>query len=223
MKLFEKVMYPILVIFLAIAIYISRTNLYHFESEMVAEDGFFQWMIFYTILFASAMCFYRASILKPFRGNVFAGCQIIMGLIFLGFAMDEVSWLQRLIGYNSPHFFQTHNTKMQVNIHHLVIYGFYLNNIIFTLAIKVLATLYFLVLPFFYTKLERIKSFVNRFSIPLPSYTHVGAYLILASLVGLIPSEFRYVIFEFGFYWILVLMMYNPLNGEVFSRVSLVR
>lgn len=223
MKLFEKIMYPILVAFLFYAIYVSRTNLYYFESAMVAEDGFFQWMIFYTLLFASIMCFYRASILKPFRGNAFATCLIITGVIFLAFALDEMSWMQRIIGYNSPEFFQLRNTKMQVNFHHLIIYGFRLNNLVFTFAIKILATLYFLVLPFFYTKLDKIKAFVNKFAIPLPRYTQTGAYLVLAGLVALIPSDFRYVIFEFGFYWILVLMMYNPLNDEVFSRVSLVR
>lgn len=223
MKVFEKIMYPILVIFLTLAIYVSRTNLYYFESAMVVEDGFFQWMIFYTLLFASAMCFYRASILKPFRGNVFAACQVIAGFIFLSFALDEISWFQRIFGFNSPPFFQVHNTRMQVNFHHLVIYGFHLNNLVFTFAIKILATLYFLVLPFFYTKLDKIKKFVNRFAIPLPRYTQTGAYLALAGLVALIPSDLRYVIFEFGFYWILVLMMYNPLNDEVFSRISLVR
>lgn len=225
MKLFEKIMYPILVIFLAIAIYISRTNLSYFESAMVAEDGLFQWMIFYTLLFASVMCFYRASILKPFRGGVFAACLILSGILFLCFAMDEISWGQRIIGFKSPEFFQTHNTKMQTNIHHLVIYGFHLNNIIFTLAIKIIASLYFIVMPFFYvhSKYEKIKRFVNRFAIPLPRYTQTGAYLILAVLVSLIPSDLKYVIFEFGFYWILVLMAYNPLNDEVFSRKSLIR
>lgn len=223
MKVFEKIMYPVLIIFLFIAIYVSRTNLLYFESAMVAEDGFFQWMIFYTILFAGAMCFYRASILKPFRGTVFSACLVLTGFVFLAFAMDEISWGQRIFNFPSPHFFLLHNTKMQVNFHHLVIDGFHLNNIIFTLAIKIMATLYFLVLPFFYTKLDQIKQFVNRFAIPLPRYTQTGAYLALAALVRLIPSDFRFVIFEFGFYWILVLMMYNPLNDEVFSRRSLVR
>jgi len=223
LKLFEKLMYPVLIIFLLMAIYVSKTNLGYFESEMVAEDGIFQWMIFYTLLFASLMCFYRASILKPFRGSIFAACSIISGVVFLAFAMDEMSWGQRVFHFATPAFFIGHNTKMQFNFHHLVINGFHVNNIIFTLSIKVIATLYFLVLPFFYPKLEKIKAFVNRFAIALPRYTQTGAYIALAGFVSLIPSEFRYVIFEFGFYWILVLMMYNPLNDEAFSRKSLVR
>jgi hypothetical protein len=223
LKLFEKIMYPVLIIFVILAIYYSRTNLFYFESAMVAEDGFFQWMIFYTLLFASVMCFYRASILKPFRGAVFAASLVLAGNAFLAFAMDEMSWGQRIFNFSSPQFFLTHNTKMQFNFHHLVLNGFHINNIIFTFAIKIIATLYFLVLPFFYTKLDKIKMFVNRFAIPLPRYSQTGAYIILAGLIRLIPSDLRFVIFEFGFYWILVLMMYNPLNDEVFSRKSLVR
>jgi hypothetical protein len=223
MKLFEKVMYPILVIFLVVAIYVSRTNIIYFESSLATDDGLFQWMIFYTLMFASIMCFYRAYILKPFRGSVFSAFLVMGGIAFFAFAMDEISWAQRVFGFNAPQFFLDHNTKMQVNFHHLVINGFRVNNIIFTLSVKVLATLYFIVLPFFYNKLDQIKTFVNRFAIPLPRYTHVGAYVVLAALVNFIPSGLNYVIFEFGFYWILVLMMYNPLNDEVFSRKSLVR
>ena len=223
MKLFEKIMYPILILFLLVAIYVSRTDLFYFESAMVAEDGFFQWMIFYTLLFASVMCFYRASILKPFRGSVFAACLIVAGVVFLCCAMDEISWGQHLFGFQSPEFFLNHNTKMLTNIHHLVIGGFHLNNVIFALSIKVLATLYFLIFPFLYPKRPRIKTFVNRFAIAIPRYTQVGAYIVLAGLVSLIRSDLRYVIFEFGFYWILVLLMYNPLNDEIFSRKSLVR
>lgn len=223
MKLFEKIMYPILVIFLFVAIYVSRTNIIYFESSLAVDDGLFQWMIFYTLLFASILCFYRAYILKPFRGSVFATFSVIAGIVFFGFAMDEISCAQRVIGYNAPQFFLDHNTKLQVNFHHLVINGFRVNNIIFTLSVKILATLYFIVLPFFYNKLNQIKSFVNRFAIPLPRYSQIGAYVVLGALVNLIPSGLNYVIFEFGFYWILVLMIYNPINEEVFLRKSLVR
>jgi len=221
--IFERIMYPLLAVFLGLAIYVSHNDITHFESQMAADDGFFQWMIFSTLVFAAIMCFYRANILKPFRGAVFATCLIIAGVVFLCFAMDEISWGQRIFNFQSTPFFLTHNTRQQMNVHHLVISGFHLNNIVFTVAIKILATLYFIVLPFFYTKLEKIRAFVNRFAIPLPRYTQTGAYVVLAGLVSFIPSDLRYVIFEFGFYWILVLMMYNPLNDEVFSRVSLVR
>lgn len=216
-------MYPILLIIVFFAIYLARTDKAYFESNLAVQGGFFQCLIFGTILFASIMCFYRASILKPFRGGTFSGCLIFMGIIFLAFAMDEISWGQIFFNFETPEFFRTRNLYGKMNIHHLVIGGFHVNDIIFTLAIKIIATLYFLILPFSYKRFDRLKSFVNRYAIPLPRYTHTAAYAVIALLMSLIPSDLRYIVFELCFYWILVLMMYNPLNDEVFSRVSLVR
>jgi hypothetical protein len=190
---------------------------------LVADDGLFQHIIFFTLFFSSIICFYRASILKPFRGSLFAGCQIFLGIIFLIFSMDEISWMQRIFHYATPLFFKTNNIRAQMNFHHLVINGFYVNNLVFTLTIKIAATLYFLILPFLYPRRARVRNFVNRFGIPLPRYTQTTVYIFLILFVQLIHSEFYYVVFELGYYWLLVLMMYNPLNDEVFSRKTLKR
>jgi hypothetical protein len=203
--------------------YHARNNPVYFESVLAREGGPLQWLIISTLFFAAIMCFYRASILKPFRGGVFAACSIFTGIVFLMFGMDEMSWGQIIFDYKTPEFIAIRNSLGEMNIRHLVIAGFEITDIIFTLGIKILATLYFIVLPFFYSRLDQIKNFVNRFAIPLPRYTQTAAYVVAAILMSFIPSDRRYIIFEFVFYWILVLMMYNPLNEEVFSRKTLVR
>lgn len=223
MKIFEKLMYPVLVVLIFFYMYHARNNPVYFESVLAREGGPLQWLIISTLFFAAIMCFYRASILKPFRGGVFAACSIFTGFVFLMFGMDEMSWGQIIFDYKTPEFIAIRNSLGEMNIRHLVIAGFEITDIIFTLGIKILATLYFIVLPFFYSRLDQIKNFVNRFAIPLPRYTQTAAYVVAAILMSFIPSDRRYIIFEFVFYWILVLMMYNPLNEEVFSRKTLVR
>lgn len=223
MKIFEKLMYPVLVVLIFFYMYHARNNPVYFESVLAREGGPLQWLIISTLFFAAIMCFYRASILKPFRGGVFAACSIFTGIVFLMFGMDEMSWGQIIFDYKTPEFIAIRNSLGEMNIRHLVIAGFEITDIIFTLGIKILATLYFIVLPFFYSRLDQIKNFVNRFAIPLPRYTQTAAYVVAAILMSFIPSDRRYIIFEFVFYWILVLMMYNPLNEEVFSRKTLVR
>jgi hypothetical protein len=216
-------MYPIFVFLMVFAIYFSHHDLIKFEEQLVADDGFFQWTIFSTLIFASILCFWRASILKPFRGAVFATASITLGSIFFIFALDEISWGQRIFNFPSPIYFLEHNTHGQTNVHHLIVNGIYINNLVFTFSVKIIATLYFLIVPYLYPKVEKLKYFFNHYAIPIPRYTQVGAYLVLAIMTGFIKSEFKYVIFEFGFYWILALMMYNPLNEEIFCRKSLIR
>lgn len=223
MKFFEKLMYPILVVLIFFYMYHARNNPIYFETVLARESGPLQWLIISTLLFAAIMCFYRASILKPFRGGVFAACSIFTGIVFMVFALDEMSWGQIIFDFKTPEFIAIRNSLGEMNIRHLVIAGFEITDIVFTLFIKVIATLYFIVLPFFYSRLDKIKNFVNRFAIPLPRYTQTAAYAVAAILMSFIPSDRRYIIFEFVFYWILVLMMYNPLNEEVFSRKTLVR
>ena len=223
MKLFEKIMYPVLIIVVGYLIYQSRTNPEYFANTLAVTGGVVQWLTIWTLLFASVMCFYRASILKPFRGGVFAACSVAFGFIFLVFALDEMSWGQLVYNYATPEIIKVRNSLGEMNLRHLIVWGHELSNIVFTLAIKIIATLYFVILPFFYSRLKQIKSFVNRFSIPLPRYSQTAAYIIAAITMYLIPSAHRSVVFELVFYWILVLMMYNPLNTEVFSRRSLVR
>lgn len=224
MKAFEKVMYPLLVIILVWVVYVSRTHTSYFESQLVAEDGLVSWAIFWTLLFASFMCFYRTLILTPFkRGATFNSMLVIQGIVFFVFALDEISWFQHVLQYETPAFFKTRNILGQMNLRHLVIFGVQLKDLVFALGVKIVATLYFFVLPFFYSRLEILKKNVNHFAIPLPRYTQVGAYAILSLFMLIIPSSNRHIVFEFCFYWILVLMMYHPLNDEIFSRKSLVR
>ncbi len=224
MKVFEKIMYPLLVIILVWVTYVSRTHTSYFESQLVAEDGLVSWAMFWTILFASFMCLYRAIILKPFkRGNYFTLMLVTQGFIFFFFAMDSMSWLQHEIGFKTPMLIASRNIQGKMNFYDLVIFNFRLSDVVFTLVVKILATLYFLVFPFVYDKINFLKSNVNQYAIPIPRYTQVGAYLALCLFMLIIPLENRYIIFEFCFYWILVLMMYHPLNSEVFSRKSIVR
>jgi hypothetical protein len=223
LKIFEKIMYPLLVLLIAFFTYHSRVNPQYFETQLAVEGGPLHKLIIATLIFASIMCFYRASILKPFRGSLFSTCLTLAGFVFLGFALDEMSWGQLIFKYATPEFVRVRNSMGEMNIRHLVIAGFEVKDVIFTLNIKILATLYFIVLPFFYSRLDKIKLFVNRFAIPLPRYSQTGAYVVTAIMMSAIPSSLRYLVFELVFYWILVLMMYNPLNEEVFSRKSLIR
>lgn len=224
MKAFEKVMYPLLVIILIWVVYVSRTHASYFESQLVAEDGLVSWAIFWTLSFAALMCFYRILILTPFkRGATFYVMLAVQGSIFAAFALDEVSWFQPILNYDVPGFIKSRNVLGQMNIRHLVVFGEQLKDFVFTLFVKIVATLYFLILPFFYSRLEILKKNVNHFAIPLPRYSQVGAYAVLALFMLIIPSENRHIVFEFCFYWILVLMLYTPLNDEIFSRKSLIR
>lgn len=105
----------------------------------------------------------------------------------------------------------------------IVVAGKSVNRVLFGLVLGLIIGLYFLVAPVLYNKVEKVKVFVNRFAIPVPRLPHILCYAALLAMVQFIPGTRASEILEFGGVWIFILMIYHPLNREVFSRKTLDR
>jgi hypothetical protein len=223
MRLAEKVSLLIVAIFVAVGVYMSRVDLSWYEGFYVREDGLIEWLTVAALLLSSFTCFYRAKILASFRSPVFILCLILGGFICLFGVGEEISWGQRIFDWKSPEFFLSNNSQGETNIHNLVVDGKKINKIIFGTFLGICIVFYFLILPFLYRKLEKVKSFVNKFAIPIPKWGHVAAYLALALACEFIAGGKKGEILEFGGCWIFALMLLSPLNTVVFSRKSFER
>tara|TARA_Y100000590_G_scaffold281237_2_gene316330 strand:- start:221398 stop:222048 length:651 start_codon:yes stop_codon:yes gene_type:complete len=210
-----------------LGIYFSRTDLRYYEGTYVVEDGFIEYLTVLALFMCGFLCFYRASILRPFKKPLFIFSLIFMGLVFVFGVGEEISWAQRIIGFETPEFFKKYNTQGEFNFHNLRFgggasnpgeKGFRVNRIIFGTGLGIGVAIYFLILPVLYRKKENIKKLINKFALPLPRNYHIIAYLILFGLVQLIPTSKKGEILEFGGCWIFLLMMFEPLNREIFSR-----
>lgn len=222
-KLLEKLGFIFIFLVVGLGLYFSRTNLPYFEGTFVREDSFVEWTSVLALFVGTLLCLYRVHILKPFRNNGFIwGLYFFAFLFFFGMG-EEISWGQRIFEFNSPQFFLKYNSQMEFNFHNLRFGGFKINKYIFGTLLGIIIASYFLILPFAYQRIEKIKAFVNRFAIPVPRIYHIAAYLLLFLLVNAIPSGKKGEILEFGGCWIFLMMIFEPLNREVFSRKSLER
>ena len=141
-----------------------------------------------------------------------------MGLLFLFGLGEEISWGQRLLGLESPAFFQQYNTQMELNLHNLRFSGIKINKLVFGLILGIAVGLYFLILPTLYQKVPSVRRRVDALGIPIPKALHTASYLALALIVSFIASEKRGEVLEFGGLWIVVMMAIQPLNRSIFSR-----
>jgi hypothetical protein len=80
-----------------------------------------------------------------------------------------------------------------------------------------------LILPTLYKKQERVKEFIDSIAFPLPRGYHIVAYLCLAVIAEFIAGGKKGEILEFGGTWIVLLMIFEPFNREIFSRRSFER
>lgn len=219
----ELIMFILVFIVAIIGAILSHTNLHFYEHVYITEDGWIEYFTFIPLLLGTILCWYRANILKPFRGKFFSYCLIMIGCVFLFGALEEISYGQRIIGFETPDWFKKYNTQGEFNFHNLKFGEFKVNRYIFGTFLGILVVLYFLVMPFLYIQKRRVKALVDKFALPVPKLFHIVAYLFLALIVKFIDSGRKGEILEFGGCWIFLLMCFGPLNREIFSRRSFER
>jgi len=120
-------------------------NISHF-SQIIAEDNFGEWL---TVLFSLT-----ASLLFITSGYFGVRLAYLLGIGWFFFAMEEISWGQRIFGLTSPDFFLRLNIEQEVTIHNLYvgINGLYILTNLFILL--------------FMTSLRNVKMFVKFYSSP---------------------------------------------------------
>jgi hypothetical protein len=202
---------------------LSRMHLENFEMHFVQEDGPVEWLTVIALLIGIIVSIYRSRILSRFRPWTFLfGLYCATVLFFFGLG-EEISWGQRIFGYASPEFFLTYNSQGEFNFHNLRFGDFKVNRYIFGTLLGIIIALYYLVLPFVYQRLAKVKKFADSWGVPVPRLHHIISYLVLFGLVLSIPSAKKGEILEFGGSWICLLMILYPKNREMFSRRSFER
>ncbi len=226
-KLLERLAFIFVFTLCLLGVYYSRTDLPYFEGSYVREDGPLEWLTVVALFMGSVLCFYRARILRPFRQRKFIFSLYFLTVFFFFGLAEEISWGQRIwqawFDFKVPQFFVEFNSQQEMNIHNLRFGGVKINKLIFGTFLGIGIVFYFLVLPFVYQKKEAVKKFVDSWALPLPRLYHILAYISLAIIAELIAGGKKGEIMEFGGSWIVLLMIFEPFNREIFSRKSFER
>ncbi len=226
-KLLEKLTFIFVFTLCLLGVYFSRTDLKFFEGVYVREDGLLEWLTVVGLLIGSLMNIYRARILAPFRQKRFVfGLYFLAAFFFFGLA-EEISWGQRIweswFDFKVPSFFLQYNSQGEMNIHNLRFGGVKINKLIFGTFLGIGIVFYFLILPLLYKRQAKVKSFIDSIAFPLPRGYHIIAYISLAILAECIAGGKKGEVLEFGGTWIVLLMIFEPFNREIFSRRSFKR
>ncbi len=226
-KALERIGFIFVTVLCVLGVYFSRTDLLYYESVYAGEDGPIEWLTVVALLMGSIMSIYRARILSPFRNKKFIFCLYFTAFVFFFGLMEEISWGQRiwtaLFDFQVPEFFRKYNSQGETNFHNLYFGSFKVNKIIFGTFLGIFIVFYFLVLPLLYRKVESVKEKVNEWGLPLPRVYHIIAYICLALLAEGVAGGKKGEVLEFGGSWIVLLMLFEPFNRDIFSRKMLDR
>ncbi len=189
-----------------------------FMSRLATEDGVIEWLTVLALAATSVVCIYRAITLRGERSTLFIAMTFLLGAVFLFGAGEEISWGQRIFNTESSEFFQQHNAQGETNLHNLVVGGKKLNKLIFGIGLHLVLLIYLLALVPLYKRRPGLKTFLDKFAVPIAKPYQVISYLLVIVLIQVImTSSRRGELAEFAGSFLFLLNIAFPYNQELFE------
>lgn len=192
----------------------------YFERVFAREDAFIEWLTVLALFVGGAACAFRAFNLHRAKPARFTAMLCLASLVLLFGVGEEISWGQRLLGFETPEAILKHNSQGEANLHNLQFGELKVNKLLFGQALAVGMVFYVFILPFLYGKYAGWKRLVDGLAIPIPRRCHSIAFIVLLVMFQFVASKKRGELLEFGGSGIAMLMLLFPLNSEIYRNPS---
>ena len=209
--------YILLGIILLVALFLGLINEGLFNLHFANEDGIVENGTTVVLFCVSVLCGYRLIIhRKVQKWSWLLGTGVFCILFFFA-AGEEISWGQRIFGWETGEYFKERNAQKETNVHNLIVGETKLNKLIFSQLLSLGMVLYLLILPVLYRRNTWIKNITDRFAVPVVHWHHTIVFLIVTAVILLIPADRKWEVYELAFGLLFFLIFLNPLNEKVFK------
>ena len=208
----------------ALGVLIGIVNPPYFDIY-AAEDGVLEWL---TVI---SMCWAAFALAdRLWRRRYFLNWRQWLLLTFLLFlalfgAGEEISWGQRIAGFESPEFFIENNSQRETTLHNLFVGGVSVNKTVFSKGLLLLFLLYVVLVKPLWHRSNRAASFFDSWGVPIPNRYHYIGYLLVLFIVEGLLNELtspprRGELTEFMVTVLATLNIIYPFEPEHFRRAA---
>ena len=199
---------------LAISVGVHLWDPIFFVIPYASEDGVLEYATIVFLALSGIILLFNAAALWR-RGVAFgAALTVIYALVFFFGAGEEMSWGQRIFGWESGDYFQENNFQGETNLHNLVVGSSHLAETLFGNVLTAAILLYLVVLPPLYPRLAWLQRLMDRLVVPVPWLRH-GIVTVVASLViALMDQERKWEVYELIFSLLMVSVFLSPQNRD---------
>ncbi|MDO5757225.1 MAG: hypothetical protein Q4P24_06865 [Rhodobacterales bacterium] len=184
----------------------------YFYQVFAAEDGPVEYATaFFLLVACGILLFHMASLWQSGRRGA-AVLTALYALIFFMAAGEEVSWGQRIVGWESGEFFQQHNKQYETNLHNLMVGDVHLTKSLFGPVLTVCILLYLVGLPLIYPKGGGVARLADRMAVPVPWLKHAAVALIASIIIAVLDAERKWEVYELIFSMLVVSIFLLPQN-----------
>ncbi|WP_272007917.1 hypothetical protein [Roseovarius sp. ZX-A-9] len=210
----DRALMALIAAVLAASVVIYFVNPTYFWATFAAEDKLVEYGTAFFLLVSSMVLLANARHLSGRGLRLAAVMTLLYALMFFLAAGEEVSWGQRIFGWESGEFFQENNKQFETNFHNLIVGDVHLTKTLFGPILTACILAYLLVLPLLYTRSPRIAALADRLAVPVPWLRH-GLIAVAASIIiALIDVERKWEVYELVFSLLTVSIFLLPQNRD---------
>lgn len=218
MPVFDKVLLSLVVanILALIVFHVIQTDFFH--TVYAIEDGPAEWATA-VLLFASFTVLARQALRFATAGERLAVATMALGALLFFFASgEEISWGQRVFGWQAGEFFTENSYREETNFHNLKIGEVRLVKVLFGNILTVVLLGWLVGLTLLYSRSARIAAWANRWAIPVAGRRHAVLVLAASVVIALVDLQRKWEIYEFIFSLVALSIFLYPQNAHVFAR-----
>ncbi|WP_412509257.1 hypothetical protein [Roseovarius sp. SYSU LYC5161] len=187
----------------------------YFHEVYAAEDKLVEYGTAVFLLMASLVLLRNAGALRGRRAPTLAvGLTLVYALMFFAAAGEEISWGQRIIGWESGEFFEEHNKQNETNFHNLVVGDLHLAKTLFGSVLTTVLLLYLVALPLAYPRLAPIRRLADRLAVPVPGTRHAIFAVAASIVIAAIDVHRKWEVYELVFSLLACSIFLRPQNRE---------
>ncbi len=185
--------------------------------DWIREDGLVEWLTVVGFLACAVVAFRTAAALRAEGGRAAAArCWTLLAFVLLFACGEEISWGQRIFGWDSPPWFQIYNNQQETNVHNLKFSHFDVNRVVFGKFLAVVNVAWALLLPILWRWLPPVRGVVRRLGIPLAQNLHIAVWILVATVnrfsTRQVPKAQE--LLEFMGSVMMFVILTHPLNAE---------
>lgn len=162
--------------------------------------------------FCGAALWWRVIAARRFISHAAVFLSLLYGLVYVWAGGEEISWGQRILGFESPAYFQQNNDQQEFTFHNLVIGGVKLDELVFGPVLSYVILTYLIVLPILWPRVACVQTLVRRMFIPVPHPYHAAFAFAVTGLIPLLDESRRWEVYECIFALLSLAIFLHPAN-----------
>jgi hypothetical protein len=183
----------------------------------VDEDGYIEYLTAFFLLMTSFFCLYKSFTTQSKIPAAF--CSVMAILFFFGFG-EEISWGQRLFGFETPAELKRVNSQQEFNVHNVMVGGVKLNKLIFGKIMYLGLFFYILVFNRLYKSKTWFRQLIDTTGIPLPAPGFSLFFGLSFLAVLLIQHGEKWELDEFAIAIFAFLCFFQPYNKKLPQQLA---